>query len=550
MPRIMIISMIGQNDPVVEHLKAIASNQNVEVIYWDQIQGAISSFIRQQRNRKTDTCYLVTDDLDAPGRRSLLSGLVLLLKAKCKIVIDKNGKEFRVSWANYLFDGCPRMIAQILWSLLVLTLNWTVLKILSIRLMNRLAYVDIPQRQKAIAGRGQCLGFFWTESPGVGVDTKVGGEFSHIVGFTCGLRKLGWKTFMISSRPIVHDLFDTPLEVCDAKGLPAWPGEVKEMAFNWKVFWKARAAIRKWRPTLIYHRTSIFSYIGVLLSIFYRIPLVLEVNSSQAWESDHFWKLRFLGVLKNTEAICYQYAAKISVVSHEVGDYLIKHGVSKEKIILNPNGVDTDFFVSDGRGKQITRQYKLLDKIIIGFIGSFNLYHGILTLARAVRPVSEAVANVHFLIIGDGRLWNEFKEIIELNNMRSFVTMTGRIPHEQVPKYLDACDILASPHWDMVDGSPFFGSPTKLFEYMSMRKAIVASRVGQLEQILKHRETALLVPPDNPQALAEAIIELSKDPELRIKLGSRARECVVNAYTWKMNAQRVLEPLQLKIDTT
>jgi glycosyltransferase involved in cell wall biosynthesis len=113
-----------------------------------------------------------------------------------------------------------------------------------------------------------------------------------------------------------------------------------------------------------------------------------------------------------------------------------------------------------------------------------------------------------------------------------------------VPALLDACDILLSPHVPLEDGSEFFGSPTKLFEYMAMGKGIVASRLGQIGDVLKDEKTALLVEPGNAQQLAEAILRLDTSRELREKLGLAAREAAIASHTWKINAQRVLDAYQ------
>ena len=103
---------------------------------------------------------------------------------------------------------------------------------------------------------------------------------------------------------------------------------------------------------------------------------------------------------------------------------------------------------------------------------------------------------------------------------------TGHLEHERVPALLDACDILLSPHVPLEDGSEFFGSPTKLFEYMAMGKGIVASRLGQIGDVLTDEESGLLVEPGNAGRLAEAILRLSESRELRERLGSaRAPRC-------------------------
>ncbi|HKQ52365.1 MAG TPA: glycosyltransferase, partial [Pyrinomonadaceae bacterium] len=93
----------------------------------------------------------------------------------------------------------------------------------------------------------------------------------------------------------------------------------------------------------------------------------------------------------------------------------------------------------------------------------------------------------------------------------------------------------------LADGSEFFGSPTKLFEYMAMGKSIVASRLGQIGDVLAHEETALLVEPGDARQLSEAILRLVDAPELRERLGAAARREAVARHTWAHNARRVLD---------
>ncbi|RME98424.1 MAG: glycosyltransferase, partial [Chloroflexi bacterium] len=91
------------------------------------------------------------------------------------------------------------------------------------------------------------------------------------------------------------------------------------------------------------------------------------------------------------------------------------------------------------------------------------------------------------------------------------------------------------------DGSAFFGSPTKLFEYMAMGRAIVASNLGQIGEILHHEESALLTEPGNHDDIVQAVLRLAADPDLRLRLSLRARRDVMAEYTWQRNAERVLD---------
>ena len=119
--------------------------------------------------------------------------------------------------------------------------------------------------------------------------------------------------------------------------------------------------------------------------------------------------------------------------------------------------------------------------------------------------------------------------------------MLGAVAHGRVPALLDACDILVSPHVPLDAGAEFFGSPTKLFEYMAMGRGIVASRLGQIGEVLQHEETALLVDPGNVEQLTGAILRLTTSPQLRERLGAAARRTAVERHTWKHNAQRVID---------
>jgi glycosyltransferase involved in cell wall biosynthesis len=123
------------------------------------------------------------------------------------------------------------------------------------------------------------------------------------------------------------------------------------------------------------------------------------------------------------------------------------------------------------------------------------------------------------------------------------VIFTGSLPSHKVAEYLDASDILVSPHIPMADGSRFFGSPTKLFEYMAMGKGIVASRLEQLAEVLEHDRTAWLITPGSVDELAQAILRLALDPAKREALGDAARRAAVERHSWARNVSWALSDI-------
>lgn len=121
--------------------------------------------------------------------------------------------------------------------------------------------------------------------------------------------------------------------------------------------------------------------------------------------------------------------------------------------------------------------------------------------------------------------------------------LTGMVPQKEGAIHLAACDILASPHVPNPDGTPFFGSPTKLFEYMAMGKGIVASRLDQIGEVLEAGRTGHLVDPGDVTSLKLGIKTLIDEEDLRKRLGEGARREVVEKYTWTVHTGRIIEKL-------
>jgi glycosyltransferase involved in cell wall biosynthesis len=146
-------------------------------------------------------------------------------------------------------------------------------------------------------------------------------------------------------------------------------------------------------------------------------------------------------------------------------------------------------------------------------------------------------------MIGDGRRLEATRVVVKRMRLEREAIFAGRTTQDEGPSFLAAADILVAPHVPNPDGTPFFGSPTKLFEYMAMGRAIVASDLDQIGEVLRHEETALLVQPGDPEALADAIQRLIDDPKLRRRLGAAARARAVEAHTWRAHTQRIVDAL-------
>lgn len=148
------------------------------------------------------------------------------------------------------------------------------------------------------------------------------------------------------------------------------------------------------------------------------------------------------------------------------------------------------------------------------------------------------------MLIGDGATMPLVRKNLERFGLIKECILTGLIPQEKGPEFLAACDILVASHKPNPDGTPFFGSPTKLFEYMAMGKGIVASDLNQIGEVLKHDYTAWLVKPGDIDSLMIGLKTLIDDEPRRVKLGKAAREEVIAKYTWREHTRKIIEKLK------
>jgi glycosyltransferase involved in cell wall biosynthesis len=298
----------------------------------------------------------------------------------------------------------------------------------------------------------------------------------------------------------------------------------------------------------VYQRYSLNNFAGLKISRRYGVPFVLEYNGSEVWMGRHWSRpLRYERLSERIEHLNLLTADLIVVVSRAMRDEIVARGVSPAVVLANPNGVDQNRFRPDIDGAAVRSRYVLDGFIVVGFIGTFGPWHGAEVLAHAFvkllnnRP--ELTGAVRLLMIGDGATMPAVRRIIAEGDAIGSTVFTGLVAQEDGPAHLAACDLLASPHVGNPDGTPFFGSPTKLFEYMAMGKAIVASDLEQIGEVLEHGRTGWLVSPGDVEALADGLERLIGDRGLRDALGSAARSEALARYTWREHTRRTIDRL-------
>ena len=390
-------------------------------------------------------------------------------------------------------------------------------------------------------------------------DTQAGGSVGHIAGVIEGFRRHGVDLQVISTDTLrlvpIDERFHLARPVYDrVRNIP----ELPRLMHNTALLERIAEKWDQWRPDFVYGRYSMHGYTGPALRSRYQVPYVCEYNGSFVWMNRHWVQRRFgprgmfferLG--ERIEMLNLRAADLVVVVSRAMKEEVVARGIDAGKVLVNPNGVDPDRYHPEVDGTAVRRRYRLEGGLVVGFIGTFGPWHGAEKLVEAaaslVREHGDIAAKVRFLLIGDGQRMGAVRQLIEEHGLQDRVVLTGRVPQEEGPAHLAACDILASPHVPNPDGTPFFGSPTKLFEYMAMGRAIVASDLDQIGEVLEHGRTGWLVEPGNADALARGIAHLCREADLRRRLAVAARREAEERHSWDSHTGRILEALKERL---
>ena len=305
---------------------------------------------------------------------------------------------------------------------------------------------------------------------------------------------------------------------------------------NLTAFRLAARHVRAHRPNFIYERNSLWGVTGLWLARKYSLPLVLEVNAPLAYEQKQYRGLTFSSLAEWTERMIWCGADLIVVVSESLRRHLQEAGVRPERIRVLPNAVDANLFHNRLDGEPVRKRFHLGSRFVVGFLGTFKQWHGADLLMEAFQRLHQGDPDMHLLLVGDGPLRESLQEKIRQAGLEHEVTLAGKVTHQEVPLYLATMDVAVAPYPDL---SKFYFSPLKLFEYMAAGRAIVASRLGQVAEVIVDGESGLLFKPGDVEDLVRCIRRLREDSRLRLALGKQA-SMTSRSYTWSKNASQVV----------
>lgn len=367
------------------------------------------------------------------------------------------------------------------------------------------------------------------------------GVASLYMGLVNASLQLGWKPRFISS-----GLMDLPNEVPfnllrHNKLLSNLP-EILNLPYNFKSTKFVLNNISNNETDIIFQHNHDFNFGAALIKERTGKTVFIHCDGVEYWIKKN-WGTLYLGkLLEWAERIQWEKADKLFVVSTRIKELITSLGVDSNKIIVSPNGVNTDFFREKIINHNLRKELGIKpDDFVCSFAGSFGPWHGVDTIAESMKHIKKMSSNIKFLLIGDGELRPILENIIKRDGSEDVVIFTGVIDYKLLPDYLSLADVLLTPCKSNDDDTGFFNSPIKLFEYMAMNKPIIATNVGQQKEIMKYGELGTLIDERQPEILAEAIFEIYKNPGKYKEMATLARNNVVENFDWKNNIKRIFD---------
>lgn len=293
---------------------------------------------------------------------------------------------------------------------------------------------------------------------------------------------------------------------------------------------------------IVFERNSLYNSGVAMACKKLDMPYVMFFDADQIAELDFMGK-PLKGLLRWRASNLLRYnlgiARRIICVSENAKEHLMgTWDVPSDKFVVLPNAVDVERFKPDPSLRVQTRSsLHLIDHPLLVFVGCFYQWHDIVTLLKAFACVLKTHSDARLLMVGDGTEREAMMKLSDSLGMNNAVQFTGFVIHAEVSRYVNAADIAVVPVPAMKQ--ELWLSPMKLFEYMASGKAIIASAMGQIKDVIQNGQNGLLVQAGDEKALANAIDMLIEDIPLRTRLGEQARNDAVQNYSWEQYLSRL-----------
>lgn len=239
-------------------------------------------------------------------------------------------------------------------------------------------------------------------------------------------------------------------------------------------------------------------------------------------------------LFKRLLAFSLNNCSKTIAVSGDLAKKMISLGISKNKIMISRNAVDTDRF-KPFKNEALRNIHKIKDNdILLLFVGYLDTFKGIFELINAFYDVNKRNKNSMLMIIGEGPKYDELKKKVFELDLEKSVIFTGKVSPVNVHEYYQSADIFVLPSYTE-------GIPISILEAMACGLPIVSSDVGGIPEVVKDCENGFLVPPKDKKQLAVKLDVLIEDSNLRKKFAKNSIQIINDEFNIKNKIHELIK---------
>jgi len=364
---------------------------------------------------------------------------------------------------------------------------------------------------------------------------NIGGPALHVTFLTAGLEPKGFKTVLVSGveNPGEGSLKDwARTRGVEPIVIPEIVGEASFRFRDVKAILKAYHLIRKERPLIVHTHTAKAGFVGRIAARLAGVPLVVHTYHGHVLQG--YYSPLKTWLLRRMEQALALFTDRLVAVSERIRQDLVNYGVApRGKIVVIPLGLELEQFreLEGYRGK-LREELGIGEKApLIGIVGRLAPIKNHRLFLETAALVSAEIPQARFIVVGDGLLRPELERYaaqLGLNGRLFFLGWRRDLPH--IYADLDA----------LVVSSKNEGTPVSAIEAMASGLPVVATKVGGLPDLIEDGKTGILVEPGSAEAMAQALVELLRNPRMAEQIGRLAQARVLERYT----TQRLLQDVE------
>ena len=304
----------------------------------------------------------------------------------------------------------------------------------------------------------------------------------------------------------------------DSYNIPLLSLKIGRWKFNPVVIWKLSRFLETHKVDILHTHRSSDHWVGVLTV---KLSRKLSAQCRIIRTRHNFTRIKNNCI---NNKLYNEWTDRIIAVAEVIREQLIdENNISENKIITIHSSIDTEKFKGEFDYGKIRNEFSISsDTVVLGMVGRLREHKDYPNMFVALKIIIKKFKNIKLLIVGDGILESQLKSMVQKMELSNYVIFTGK--RGNIPQILSGIDIF-------VLSSSVEGSPAVIKEALIMEKPVVSTNAGGLPEIIQNGATGVLVPPHNPEALANGIFDVINDMDKALEMAKKGKQVIINQFS-------------------